>query len=418
MHHGTRGLTLERVVDTGLCIGCGLCQSVAGADRVRLMLHGEGGERPQVLTPLDADTERRILAVCPGVRVEAPDGSSGRARPARDGAPARHPIWGLAERVALGHAADPGVRFEAASGGVLSALAIFLIESGKVEFVLHVAASAELPLRSDAQSSFTPAQVMGGARSRYGPAAPLVDFCSLLEGGRRFAFVGKPCDVAAVRNLARLDPRVNELVPYLLTMFCGGVSELSLSLDFLRGRDLALEQVRLFRYRGYGCPGPTRVETHNGRVFETTYNDFWGADESTWRLQFRCKICPDSIGEQADIAALDAWPGGSPTDEDEGFNAVVARTPRGAALLAEAAAAGAVRVVRELNLTDLDGLQPHQERRRRAIAPRLAGFALASGVVPRFRGYRLVRAARKVGIAASLPEFLGAVRRARALRRE
>ena len=33
------------------------------------------------------------------------------------------------------------------------------------------------------------------------------------------------------------------------------------------------------------------------------YNSFWG-EESTWRVPFRCKICPDAIGESVDIAAL------------------------------------------------------------------------------------------------------------------
>ena len=42
-------------------------------------------------------------------------------------------------------------------------------------------------------------------------------------------------------------------------------------------------------------------------------------------MPFRCKICPDAIGESADVAALDTWPGGSPKGEDEGFNAVIAR---------------------------------------------------------------------------------------------
>ena len=55
----------------------------------------------------------------------------------------------------------------------------------------------------------------------------------------------------------------------------------------------------------------------------------FGDDESNWRVHFRCKICPDAIGECSDLAALDTWPGGSPAGEDEGFNAVIARTEKG-----------------------------------------------------------------------------------------
>ena len=37
-------------------------------------------------------------------------------------------------------------------------------------------------------------------------------------------FIGKPCDLTALRNYAEVDPRVDELVRYWLTMVCGGCS--------------------------------------------------------------------------------------------------------------------------------------------------------------------------------------------------
>jgi coenzyme F420 hydrogenase subunit beta len=97
----------------------------------------------------------------------------------------------------------------------------------------------------------------------------------------------------------------------------------------------------VLRYRGMGNPGMTRVEANDGRAFEVTYNDLW-EDEGKWRLQFRCKICADAIGELADMAVCDAWPGGGPAGEDEGFNGFIARTPNGQALLERAERAGAV----------------------------------------------------------------------------
>ena len=52
--------------------------------------------------------------------------------------------------------------------------------------------------------------MLEGAGSRYGPAATLVDFGDILDRGEPFALNAKPCDITAVRNLARLDPRVDE----------------------------------------------------------------------------------------------------------------------------------------------------------------------------------------------------------------
>ena len=81
------------------------------------------------------------------------------------------------------------------------------------------------------------------------------------------------------------------------------------------------------------------LKTKDGREYDREYNSFWG-EESTWRVPFRCKICPDAIGESADVAALDTWRGGSPKGEDEGFNAAIVRTKKGLDLMSDAAKAG------------------------------------------------------------------------------
>ena len=91
---------------------------------------------------------------------------------------------------------------------MLTALGVHLIRSGKVDAVLHVKASTVDPVQTDAWISTTVAEVIEGAQSRYGPAAPLVHVHRLLAEGKRFAVIGKPCDCSAIRNLAATDPRV------------------------------------------------------------------------------------------------------------------------------------------------------------------------------------------------------------------
>ena len=87
---------------------------------------------------------------------------------------------------------------------------------------------------------------------------------------------------------------------------------------FLRDREgLDPDRLTAFRYRGHGCPGRMRYELDDGTCKEFRYTDFWGTDESQWVPPFRCKVCPDGIGEAADIAAADTWPGGSPDPATE-----------------------------------------------------------------------------------------------------
>ena len=42
------------------------------------------------------------------------------------------------------------------------------------------------------------------SRSRYGPASPLDRFQEALDLNEPFAFVGKPCDISAIRQLSKI----------------------------------------------------------------------------------------------------------------------------------------------------------------------------------------------------------------------
>ena len=115
------------------------------------------------------------------------------------------------------------------------------------------------------------------------------------------------------------------------------------------------------------------IKTKDGREYDREYNSFWG-EESTWRVPFRCKICPDAIGDSSDIAALDTWRGGSPKGEDEGFNAAIVRTKKGLDLLNDAIKTGYIKKGEELNIEDINDFQPHQVNKKKAVYARHKGM--------------------------------------------
>jgi coenzyme F420 hydrogenase subunit beta len=402
-------LEIDEIVTAGFCIGCGLCMSLAGSDRIRMVTTPEGRERPFVAGALVDGMLEAINAVCPGTFV-----SGASLETIADGA-VTDLIWGPADPTSLviAHAADPEVRYRGAAGGVLTALGQYLLQSGEVELVLHVKASPDAPLRSVATVSETPGDVLEAAASRYGPAAVLQSFHEVLSRGRPMAVIAKPCDIGAVRRLAEIDDRAVALVKYCLTLACGGASDLGKSLDVLKGLGVAEKELRTFRYRGNGNPGPTRIETTDGRAFDLTYEEMWG-NEAGWRIQPRCKVCPDATGEAADLVSGDCWPGGSPTGEDEGFNAVIVRTVTGRNLFDRAVADGAITVVRNIGFRDLDEYQPHQVRKKRALKARFEGMRAAGLPTPRVEGLRLDEIAATADAADNEREMQGAKERAAA----
>jgi len=358
---------LYAIVEQGLCIGCGLCQAVAPGV-IDVGKTSSGYEEPVVVGELDHATVDTVYDICPGTRIEGlPDRLV-------DPDTVIDPVWGPVHRIVRSWAGDPEVRHIGSTGGVLTALGQYLLASRRVDFILHVKASIAEPTFGEPTISFTEADVLEAAGSRYGPTAPLRNVTDALDLGRPFAFIAKPCDLAALRNYARHDTRVDEFVKYWLTPVCGGFGEPAFTQRFIA--DMGIERSELvdFRYRGHGCPGPTRAETADGTAVEAHYLDYWGDDESQWGLPWRCKVCPDGIGEAADIAASDTWPGGSPTREesetDPGVNAVIARTAAGAELLAAAEAEGAVVIERDITVDDMSHYQPHQVTKKQAVGAR------------------------------------------------
>ena len=386
---------LDAIVEQGLCIGCGLCQAVAGEDVVRVVRTASGYLQPVVVGELEPSQVDRIYAVCPGTRIE------GLPERLLDEDTRVDNVWGPWRRIVRAWAADPEMRFEGATGGVLTALAAYLLDSGRVNFVLHARASTAEPSFGEATISRSRADVLAAAGSRYGPTATLIDIESVLALGEPFALVGTPCDLSALRNQAGFDPRVDRLVRYWMTMVCGGFGAPETTLAFYRRNGIDPAEVTALRYRGRGCPGPTRVETVHGAE-EFHYLDYWGDDESMWGLPFRCKICPDGIGESADIAASDTWIGGSPnrvdSETDPGTNGVIARTGAGAELLAAAAADGALEIEYDITPDDMSIYQPHQMHKKYAVWARHQGIGDTGRIVPRTARLRIE------DLAAELPE--------------
>lgn len=379
--------SLDDIVTSGACIGCGLCAGVSGG-AVRMAFTPEGHERPVGATaePVAAD----VAAACPGLAVAGLSVADAGARATPD------LMWGYWRRAAYAWAADPETRFRASTGGVMSAIAAHQIASGAVDYVLHVGPDPDRPARSRARISRTAEEAADTGGSRYGPAAPLAvldEVRRLIEGGARFAFAGKPCDVSAIRLLARRQSWLADALMLTVALVCGGASYFSKTAGLLAAWEIDEADLTEFRYRGRGNPGPTSATTRDGRVRSTTYQALW-EDESRWAIQHRCKICPDAIGMAADIVAADCWPGGGPVGEDEGFNLVITRTARGDAALDRAVADGALVLGDALGPADFERFQPHQSRKRRAVWARLLGQRMAAGFAPVARDTGIAEIAR------------------------
>ena len=398
----TGSAALARVEKGKLCSGCGLCASIA-PNAVEISVSANGYLRPHLTGDVSKEQDSLISRTCPGLVAEPWEGR----------ADAIDPYWGPIAESYTGYSADEAVRFRCSSGGAISSLAAFALEEGLVDKVVHVIADPSNPVGNAVKISGSTSEVLEGAGSRYAPSAPLENIRLLLEEGEKALFIGKPCDVSALRRLARHDERVDETFPYMLSFFCGGIPSLKGAERIIEELGLEQSQVAKFDYRGNGWPGLTVAEGFDGTRREMTYERSWGQHLSS-QVQFRCKICADPVGGVADIACADAWYGGETGypqfEEADGRSLVLARSVAGSELLSQAVAAGKL-VIEPLPITEINLMQPAQARRKRLIWARMKAWKMAGRPVPLFAGMGVEQATRKASLTALAKEFLGTARR-------
>lgn len=386
-------LEVAEVLKAGMCAGCGLCAS--SPDEMRIDSDG-------YLRPIQPVSEPAIDRACPGRHVthhndEAPYDTT----------------WGPLLSSQTGYAIDQEVRRAGSSGGVLTALLLHLLNTRQVDAVIQVGASVDDPIRNTTYIHDDPRAVLANAGSRYAPSAPLAVIQSLLGNGKTYAFVGKPCDVAALRALLRGQPQYENQFPYLLSFMCAGVPSEHGTEGILKQMGEKREQLISFRYRGDGWPGLTKAISRTGQIHAMTYNESWGTILNR-HLQPRCKVCADGSGEAADVVCADAWyesKNGYPSfEEKDGRSLILGRTRSGQKLIDEALATNAI-VTELYSIAELAAIQPYQAKRKHtALARKLALHLLGAGV-PTFRGYALGRAAIKGGLRANLAAWAGTLRR-------
>lgn len=314
---------------------------------------------------------------CPGVVVRAPAAAPGSER---------DELLGAALGVWRAWATDPDVRRVGSSGGALTALHAWLLESGRAARITGAAMDPAAPRRTVPVTIGTRAEAMAAAGSRYAPVAGL-DNDDVLRAGT--AVVGKPCEVAALRQATAA---ADGQAPLLLSFFCAGTPSQSAT-DALLGKLGVVEDTRIdsLRYRGDGWPGRF-VASAEGREVSADYEESWGETLGP-TTQWRCKVCVDGVGELADVVAADSWEtderGYPAFAEGAGVSALIARTPRGLETILEARDAGVLELA-PLSMRELRSAQPLQTARRRFLRARLLGALLAGRRSPRYPGFRLL----------------------------
>lgn len=388
---GPQQSSISKVINGGFCIGCGACSVVDPAFEVRQTATGD----LRVTTfPADQAKIQQASRVCPFA--EAPDEDTHAKRLFPD-APFFEDGIGRYEELFAGF--STWHRSEGGSGGLTRWLLSHLLDSGEIDYLVHVSRKTESDTGEQDLFYYSVHQTSQEyldqtSTSAYYPVTLQGLFQEIAQRPGRCAVTALPCFARAIRSVIIERPEFEGKVRFISGTICGslksrryaeylalqmGVPSSDLDRINFRGKSLsrkASEKCVEVWQSGDTGNDPTKV----ARV-----QDLDGTKYGHGYFKYKaCDYCDDVFAETADISFGDAWVPPF-TSDPQGTNVIVVRNPQLSPILKSAAEAGEIQLEtltpERTIATQAGGLR----HRRSGLQTRLKLARLFGAWVPRKR---------------------------------
>ena len=258
----------------------------------------------------------------------------------------------------VGHATDGSIRYNSASGGLVTALLIFALEHHLIDGALVTRMRTDNPLIPEPFIARTRQEVLSAAGSKYCPVTIGAALREVLASKGRFAVVGLPCHIQGIRKAEQQIAELSGHIRYRISIACSFNYSFHGTQRFIESLGIPPEEVEELQYRGRGWPGSMLLRVKDGAETVVPLAEYYRklGPYSLWR----CLLCSDMLGELSDLSCGDAWLPELVKTDKAGSSFVVSRTPEAEELLEAAAAREAV------ELSEL-GLQPLLASQGRAL---------------------------------------------------
>ncbi len=321
----------EEVIKPGLCSHCGTCVGLSGG--VLRFADRDGACLPEPAEPRSLPNV--CYDVCPQVSSSHPDMN----RRVFGTPTATSNLLGQYRRLLVAHATDEEVRRNSASGGVLTAAVLHMLDSGRIRGVVALGMDEEIPWRSVPVIARSRAEVLAAAQSKYvvSPVNTILD--RLADEPGPLAMVGLPQQVFAIRRLQQLQHPSVKSISVILGPFFGNELYGTAIDSFLRRFGAKKEDVTSLRYREGEWPGHMSVRLRDGRCLQMP--KFHANYLIPFHISDHSLVSQDLTNEFTDLSGGDAW---APHYElrGEGFSLVITRSELGDSIVREMERCGAL----------------------------------------------------------------------------
>lgn len=333
---------IEQVVASGRCIGCGTCV-LASQGEITVQL----GDRRLYRADLSAaspQARRAASRVCP-FSDEAPN---------EDVLGVPHPSDGLQHdsrlgwfsRTFAGRVRDEAALRASSSGGLTTWTLCRLAELGVVDAVITVGSPGPTPGELFGYAVTSPDELPTRRRSQYFATTMAEVLQVVAHTEARFAIVGVPCYIKAVRALCREDPLIARRLVVFVGLVCGHLKTQAYAEALAWQLGIAPAELAEVDFRRKDPSRPANDYLFAARAAgerewrSTPTRDLVGANWGHNAFQPEaCNVCDDVVAETADVSFGDAWLPRFAADP-RGTNVVISRNPMIDGILLQGAAQG------------------------------------------------------------------------------
>lgn len=326
--------TISDIVKRGLCTGCGTCEALCPNAAIKLLEDEDKGIYVPYLNKRQCTNCGVCTKVCPGHSVNFRFINRRIFK-----VEAKNPFIGHFINCYLGYAKQYSIRYNSASGGLITALLIFCIKARIIDGVLVTKMSLENPLKPQVFVAVDEHEVLKAAKSKYCPVPLNASLKSLESKEGKYGMVGLPCHIHGIRKAELIDSEVRRKLRLHLGLFCSHCISFLGTKYLLQRINVKEEEVAELDYRGRGWPGSMIIRLKSGVKKVIPYSQYWGLGFNLF-IPPRCLLCPDQTNELADLSFGDAWLPEVLGADRIGTSIVISRSEEGERLLERASVNG------------------------------------------------------------------------------
>ncbi|MCQ2326414.1 MAG: Coenzyme F420 hydrogenase/dehydrogenase, beta subunit C-terminal domain [Bacteroidales bacterium] len=348
---------IQLISDNYLCSACGACASICGKDAISFKWSNIGRKYASV------NQEKCVNCglcekVCPSI-----DHYKLQTRFA-------DPFIGEIGKVYVAHAQDKNIYDNAQSGGVCTAILMYLFDQRLIESAVVCRMTSDSKPRVEGVLVTNSKDLFSCQKSCYTP----VDILSALkqtEHLKSIAVVGIPCQIQGVTNLQLTSKRFNNIT-YKIGLICDRT--LCDGIQDVMASYAGFDKITIHWREKHVAPEYGYYDYHNApvaiisdsneikiapRPARTSLKDMFTSP--------RCRVCYDKLNTHADIVLGDPW-GMSNYNRVSGDSVIIVRTEHGGHLIEKMINSGSIVAEMQKDASEVISGQAIEKRRIKVTA--------------------------------------------------